>query len=184
MLKIFESAPKFEFKDQTGKNFKFPDDFNGKWLALFFLRHLGCPLCLEKIKELKKSEQKYKDQGVLVFVVVQSTASRVKEFSAKKQINFHLIGDFERRLYDLYQVAKGGLADFLAPSVLAASIRATFKGNFHGAFEGDELQKPAIFIIDPAGVLVFMEYGKNIANTINEKRFFQVLAKLKERKKE
>ncbi len=183
MLKIGEPAPRFEFEDQFGKKTQFPDNFKGGWLGLIFLRTLACPVCMEKLAELKKNEQKYKDQGVQVLVVVQSTLKRVKDYAAKKQIAFPLIGDLERKIYKQYEVALGGLASFMAPQVMVSSLRATFKGHLHGMPEGNELQKPAAFIIDPQGKLVFSDYGKNIADMLTEERFFQVLAQLKQGKR-
>ena len=180
MLKIGSFAPGFEFEDQKGKKFRFPENFKGKWLALFFLRHLGCPLCQEKINELKKSQPKYKAEGIELFVVVQSTLNRVKQYSQRKGIDFYLIGDYERKLYELYQVSKGGISALLSPRVMVASIRATLKGNFHGKFEGDELQKPAVFIIDPEGKIAYLEYGKDIASIITEQKFFEIIKSLKE----
>jgi len=183
MLKIGAPAPGFEFEDQLGRKGKFPGDFKGKWLGLIFLRTLACPLCMEKLEELKKNEQKYKDQGVEVFVVVQSTLKRTKDYGARKGINFRLLADLERKIYGLYEVALGGLSAFMAPQVMTASLRATFKGHLHGLPEGNELQKPAAFIIDPQGKLVFSDYGKNIADMLSEEKFFQMLAQLKQGKK-
>jgi len=115
-------------------------------------------------------------------VVVQSTEKRVKEYILKKGIKFNMIPDHERRIYELYGVAKGGVAAFLAPAVMVASIRATLKGNFHGPFEGDELQKPASFIIGPDGKLAFSEYGKNIADVTKEVKLFEAFAQVKAKK--
>ena len=182
MLNTGELAPKFEFNSQDGKKINFPADFKGKWLALIFLRHLGCPLCMEKINELASNHQKYKDQGLELFVVVQSTEKRVKDYILKKGIKFNMIPDHGRAIYDLYGVAKGGLAAFLAPAVTVATIRATLKGNFHGPFEGDELQKPASFIINPDGKLAFSEYGRNIADVTKEAKLFEAFAQVKARK--
>lgn len=179
MLKVGDPAPKFEYSAEGGKKVNFPSDYNGKWLGLIFLRHLGCPLCMEKINELNVNLQKYRDLGLEPFVVVQSTDKRVREYTQKKGLKIILVPDHERRIYGLYNVAKGGLASFLAPAVMVATVRATVKGHFHGPFEGDELQKPASFIIDPDGKLVFMEYGKNIANVIKEADFLQAFGKLK-----
>jgi len=182
MLKIGDMAPKFEFEDQRGKKSNFPDDFKGKWLGLFFLRTLACPICMEKIDELKKSEHKYKEQGVSLFVVVQSSMNRVKEYADKRQIQFPMIGDLERKIYSLYGVELGRLSAFFAPQVMSASVRATFKGHIHGMPEGNELQKPACFIIDPSGRIAYLEYGRNIADMITEERFMKVLQGLKKGK--
>jgi thioredoxin-dependent peroxiredoxin len=182
MLKINEQAPKFEFTGPGGEKNNFPADFKGKWLALIFLRHLGCPLCMEKLNELNANFQKYQDQGLELCVVVQSTEKRVQDYIAKKSIKFNMVPDHGRTIYELYGVAKGGLGAFLAPAVTVATIRATLKGNFHGPFEGDELQKPASFIIDPDGKLAFLEYGKNIADITKEERLFEAFAQAKARK--
>jgi len=178
MLKVGDIAPAFEFESLEGRKVNFPTEFKGRWIALHFLRHLGCPLCLEKLKELRANQQKYKDAGIELFVVVQSTEKRVKDFSLKKGMHY-LIGDHPRKLYDLYGAEKGSVSALLAPSVMLASVRATLKGNLHGAFEGDELQKPALFIIGPDRRIAFIDYGKNIADIISEKDFFEILARLK-----
>ena len=184
MLTTNIKAPEFKFKNQKEKEHNFPKDFAGKWCVLFFLRHLGCPLCQEKISELKKSYQKYLDENAEVFVVVEATEKRVKTFAQKKEINFQLIPDKEKKFYRAYQVGAGGIKEFLAPIVFKATLRATLKGHFHGRFEGSEFQKPACFIIDPKGNLVYAKYGKNIADVIGEKELFDKLEELKEKKNE
>ena len=181
MLELGKPAPEFEFENHKGERYKFPGDFSGKWLGLFFLRHLGCPLCKEKISELKENQARYQAEGVELFVLVESTPRRVQEYGKKEGIDFHLISDREKRIYQLYQVSRGSFGDFFSPSVLSASLRATFKGHFHGRFEGDEFQRPACFIVAPSGKLVYSKYGKNIAKIITEEEFFEVLKMLKEK---
>jgi thioredoxin-dependent peroxiredoxin len=178
MLKVGDAAPKFEFTSQTGKKQNFPEDFKGKWVGVHFLRYVGCPICLEKLDDLIKNQQKYAASGVEILAIVQSTEKRVKTYAEKKGVKFHLVPDRERKLYELYQVDVGGIGAFFAPQVTIATIRTTLKGNFHGAFEGAELQKPASFIIDPQGKLAFAYYGKNIADFISEDKFGEALAGL------
>ncbi len=179
MLKIGDQAPKFEFEDQTGKKSKFPDDFAGKWVGLFVLRSISCPICMEKLAEINQNQQKYRDAGVVPLVVVQSTARRVKGYTDKRKITVSVIPDHARNIYSLYDVAIGGLAAFMAPPVMAASLRATFKGYMHGLPEGSELQKPAGFIVDPQGKIGFVDYGKHIADMTSEDKFFMALNQLK-----
>jgi hypothetical protein len=61
-------------------------------------------------------------------------------------------------------------------------VRSTLKGNLHGPFEGDELQKPAAFLINPQGKIALAHYGKNIADIISEDKFFEVFNQLKQGK--
>ncbi len=66
----------FKVTDHSGKEWKFPDDFKGGKTAIFFLRHLGCPLCKEKVAELKGAAAKFEDKSVKLIVVVQSSPKR------------------------------------------------------------------------------------------------------------
>ncbi len=159
-----QSIGAFSFTDQNGKNLKWPDDFSETKLALFFLRHLGCPLCKEKIDELKKGLSRFEDQGVKVAAVVQATDKRAKQYSAKEMVPYILVPDRDKKLYDLFDVKRGGLKEFTSPAVLKSSLRATLKGHMHGKFEGDEFQVPASFLLSPDGAVLFAYYGKNISD--------------------
>jgi len=154
----------FEFSDQSGKPWRFPEDFEGRKAALFFLRHLGCPLCMEKIEELKKAAPEFEDKAVRLIALVQSTPKRALEFATQKELPFLLVPDREKKLYQAFEVARGGLKEFMAPAAAAATIRATFKGHFHGKFEGDELQVPASFLLSPEREVLYVHYGKNISD--------------------
>jgi len=162
-LAIGTKAGAFSFSDQTGKELKFPDDFNGP-MAIFFLRHLGCPLCKAKIDELKIMQPRFARKGIRLVVVVQSTPKRAAEVHLKQSLPFMLVPDRERVLYQRFEVPRGGLKEFAAPAALMASIRATFKGHLHGKIEGDELQIPASFLLAADGSILFAHYGKDISD--------------------
>lgn len=159
-----EKAGSFKFLDQSGKERKFPEEFGGEKTALFFLRHLGCPLCKAKIAELKTAAPRFKDKGVRLIAVVQSTPRRVAEFWAKEGLSFILVPDREKRLYNAFQVRRGGFKEYTAPSAFKATVRATLQGHMHGRFEGDEFQVPAAFLLAPGGEIVYVHYGKDISD--------------------
>jgi peroxiredoxin len=154
----------FKFADQTGKEWKYPEDFQTGKLAIFFLRHLGCPLCKENIAELTQAASSFAQLGAKLVAVAQATPKRAAEFSAKANLPFLLAPDREKRLYALFQVNRGGFKEFTAPAVLKANIRATLKGHMHGRFEGDEFQVPAAFLLAPTGEVLFAHYGKDISD--------------------
>lgn len=153
----------FSFLDQNGKEMKFPEDFGSK-VAIFFLRHLGCPLCKEKIAELKTHQHRFAQHGIRLVAVVQSTPKRAQEVHLNQSLPYILAPDREKRLYQLFDVKKGGFKEFTAPAAFMASVRATFKGHTHGKFEGDELQVPASFLLGPDGTVIYAHYGKNISD--------------------
>lgn len=158
-----QTVSPFSFVDQAGKEMKFPGDFGSK-VAIFFLRHLGCPLCKEKIAELKLNQPRFAQKGVRLVAVVQSTPKRAQEVHLSQGLPFILAPDREKRLYGLFDVKKGGLKEFTAPSAAKASLRAMFKGHMHGKFEGDEFQVPASFLLAPDGAVIYAHYGRDISD--------------------
>ena len=159
------SAPFFEAEDSHEHTWRFPDDFKDKKLVLVFLRHLGCPLCKRRIDELKKDYLRFKESGAELMVIVDSTRPRVEKYADGKSIPYPLVWDKEKRIYSAYGVERGGLKAFLAPRVLKASLSATLKGYLHGPILGSELQKPAEFIIDKSGKVVWAHYGEDISDS-------------------
>ncbi len=154
----------FTFSDQTGAAKKFPGDFPGQKAAVFFLRHLGCPLCKEKIAELKAAHAKFQAASVALVVVVQSTPKRVQLFADKEKLPFLLVADRDKILYNQFEVRRGGLKEFTAPAAFVATVRATLKGHMHGRFEGDEFQVPAAFLLSPEAEVLFAHYGKDVSD--------------------
>lgn len=156
-----DKAPGFETEDQKGNMVRVP---SGRKTALMFMRYLGCPLCLHKMDEVKAKMDEFNAAGADVMVVVQSTSSRVKSFSDQKGVPFLLISDREKKFYQLYDVKAGGLGAMLSPNVLKETVKATFKGKMHGAFEGDEFQIPASFVVGTDGKVHFAYYGRDVAD--------------------
>lgn len=154
----------FKVTDHSGKEWKFPDDFRESKTAIFFLRHLGCPLCKEKVAELKDAAAKFEDKSVKLIVVVQSTPKRCAQVAQKQALPYPLVPDREKNLYDRFDVKRGGFREFTAPAAFVKTIKATFKGHMHGAFEGDELQVPASFLLSPEGEVIYAHYGVDVSD--------------------
>lgn len=178
MVTVGDKAPAFEFINQHNKRFHFPSNFRGKKVALSFLRHLGCPLCKEKVSELAELYSTMGDSNIELIVVVDGTQTRIENFVKRNNIPFHLVGDKEKKIYKLYGLSSGTFAQVVSPSVLKSSIRATFKGHIHGRFEGDEFQLPGDFIVDGDGKIVFAHYGTNIADSIKAEVLMKKLKEL------
>ncbi|MFO8056932.1 MAG: peroxiredoxin-like family protein [bacterium] len=159
-----DQAPDFSFSDHTGKQWSYPADFSSGNLALFFLRHLGCPLCKDKIEELKNGWQSFQDKSITLAAVVQSTPKRAASYAERAGIPFLLVPDREKSLYELFGLRRGGAREYMTPSVMGATIRATFKGHMHGRFEGDEFQMPGAFLLSPDGKVLRAHYGKNVSD--------------------
>jgi len=177
-LDIGSKAPAFEAADAKGKQWKVPQELGGKYLVLVFLRHLGCPLCMKRVDELNSDVTRFDALGASVIAVVEGTSERVRTYASKKNLTISLVGDKEKKIYGTYGVERGKITAMLAPNVLRESIRATLKGYMHGKFEGDELQKPADFIVTPDGKIVWAHYGKNIGDSTPNDKLIEELSRI------
>lgn len=162
-IAVGNKAASFSFSDQDGKPWKYPDDFPGK-TAIFFLRHLGCPLCKAKLAELKAVYPRFEAKAVKLVVVAQATARRAAQYSAKEMLPFTLVPDREKNLYNQFEVRRGGLKEYTAPAAFVATVKATFQGHMHGRFEGDEFQVPASFLLGQGGEVIYAHYGKDVSD--------------------
>ncbi len=136
-------------------------------VCLVFLRYLGCPLSRWRLSELEQEQGEFGDKNIQLLVVMESDPGRIEGYLDTKGVNIRVVADKERKLYDLYDVKAGGITAMLHPSVLPKAAKAMVKGHMHGAFEGKELQTPAVFVIKQDGNLGYVHYGKHVADTVS-----------------
>jgi len=158
------TAPSFEVEDAHGRIWRVPQGLEGKHLLLIFLRHLGCPLCARRLDEIAAGYSAFDAAGADVMAVVEAGRERARSYAAGKGLPMALVGDKEKNLYRGYSVGTGSLRSFMSPRVIRETVRATMKGYFHGRPEGNELQKPAEFIISPDGKIAWAHYGEDISD--------------------
>jgi peroxiredoxin len=163
-LLVGDKVKDFSFVDQKGQEHFFPQEFAEAKLALIFLRHLGCPLCKMTLEDLQKNLDRFSAKNINTAVVVQSTPARVASYAEKENITFWLVSDLEKKLYQNFEVNPGGIKEFMAPAALRATVRATLKGHLHGAFEGNEFQVPASFLLGPDSKILYAYYGRDISD--------------------
>jgi len=63
------------------------------------------------------------------------------------------IADPDKRLYQDFQVGRGGVSEMFGPSSVACGIRATAKGNFIGRKQGDPWTLPTFVLVDGDQIL-------------------------------
>ena len=126
---------------------------------LIFLRYFGCRSCQVDMIDLAAAKLAFQAKNAQVFVVLQSTPEIAAEGSTRFDLPFGIICDPEGELYKLYEVGSAGSADAMAERNRNAAPDAAAKLNAkrakfdeykleHGAYEGDEYQLPAYFMLD------------------------------------
>jgi thioredoxin-dependent peroxiredoxin len=174
---IGEQAPLFEARTSSVEKVKLLDALDQGPVALIFLRFEGCPLTRMRLAQLQQELPMYREKNLRLLVVLESPAEAVTGYVKRKKLDLEIIDDPDRELFDAYGVDPGGLIEFLAPPVITATVKATIKGHFHGACNGNEFQLPAAFVIRQDGRLQLAYYGKHIAQTASTET---ILAALKD----
>lgn len=120
--------------------------------AILFLRYVGCTKCQLDIHELLSHQKEIAEKGVQVFVVFQSAPSTVRE--SLTDFPFEIICDPTQALYRRFHVLPARTKEEFLDVAHFAEAHKAFQekkqdlGLVHGAYEGDELQRPAIFLLD------------------------------------
>lgn len=137
---------------------------NGK-TAIVFLRYYGCTLCQYDMHVYAKEYQKVKDADGQMLVVLQSDPKLIREQIEEDTFPFDIICDPEEKLYHDFEIwpaeSKEKLADL---KVVAKIAKATASGFKHGTYEGDELQLPAVFVVNEDLKISYAHYAKSLGD--------------------
>ena len=172
-------APNFSFDTPWERGVGFDHAAGAGPSVLFFLRYAGCPLCQMRMAEIRQYSRLWWDMGTTTFVVLQSRPESVTSLVSEKEAPFVPICDSQGALFALYGVDRGGLHQYLAPSVLKKALAAMARGYRHGKREGRELQLPAVFVIQGDRRIRLAHYGKNIDDLPDNRIITDCLASMK-----
>ncbi len=129
---------------------------------LIFLRYYGCTICQLDLAQLKAQYDKLADAGGKAMVVLQSDPAGIAAQIGPDHFPFELVCDPDQTLYERYNVAPALSMEKMASTAVLRKIGAARAAGFtHGAYEGNELQLPAAFLLDPGLSVKKAHYGAN-----------------------
>ena len=178
-LTVGEIMPDFTYETPFAKGQTLSETAGrAKKTALLFLRYYGCTLCQYDIHQLQVRHGDLTAHGGQVLVVLQSDPKRLaEELKTPDALPFPLICDPEGRLYKQFSIepaaSKAKLADM---KVMAKIAKATAAGFKHGAYEGDELQLPAAFVLDARRELTYVRYARSAGDMPEMDELAELLA--------
>ncbi len=133
--------------------------------AIFFLRYYGCTICQLDMKLIKEEYAALEKAGAKALVVLQSDPEGIRKQVDEDFYPFEILCDPEQTLYQKYNVAPALAMEKMANlKVLAKIGKARASGYTHGAYEGNELQLPAVFVVKPGLGVTHAHYGANPAD--------------------
>lgn len=133
--------------------------------VLLFLRYYGCTICQLDLRRLRENYGGITAAGGKVLVVLQSEAATIREQIGPDEFPFDIVCDPAQALYRRYRVAPAlSMAKMANGRVLQKIGAAQAAGFSHGKYEGDELQLPAAFLVEPGLTVKKAHYGADPAD--------------------
>ena len=120
--------------------------------ALWFLRYAGCTLCRYDLFLARQAYEDYRAKGWNMIFVLQSDREHVLADYAKDRPPYEIVCDKKMELYKALEIIPAASFEDLfqdkkteADAKLEKAMSAGFE---HGDPEGEELQLPAVFVVD------------------------------------
>lgn len=133
--------------------------------AVIFLRYYGCTLCQYDIREFAIQQGKITAGGGQMLVVLQSDPAKLAGQMEKGDLPFDIICDPEQKLYKEFEIFPAPSKEKMVDIKTVGKIsKAKANGFQHGDYEGDELQLPAVFVLDHDLTLTYAHYGKTVGD--------------------
>lgn len=118
--------------------------------VLLFLRYYGCTICQLDLRRLKEHYDAITAAGAKALVVLQSDPAGIREQIDEHFYPFEILCDPGQKLYERYHIAPALSMEKMANAAVLQKIGAARQaGLTHGAYEGNELQLPAAFLVEP-----------------------------------
>lgn len=155
----------FDTPYESGLNIKDVVSRVRKKTAIIFLRYYGCTICQYDIHLMAKSYDLIKQVDGQILVVLQSLPENISKQMEKTDLPFDIICDPDQILYKKYEIlpakSMAKMADFKIISKISKAKSAGFE---HGEYEGEELQLPAICVVDNNLLIEYAHYAKTISD--------------------
>lgn len=144
--------------------------------AVLFLRYYGCTLCQFDIHQFAQAHAAIVHSGGQMLVVLQSDPIGLAGQLKPDDLPFDIICDPGQTLYKRFDIEPAPSMEKMGDAYTMEKIeRATAGGFIHGAYEGNELQLPATFVVSPELTLTYVHYGVSVGDIPTPQALAQLL---------
>ena len=156
---------------------RFSEMAKGSRTVIKFLRYLGCRNCQIDILETEENCWKLINEGVKIFVVLQSDPETMQEAYGDQWPHFVFILDPQMKLYKELEI--GDKQEVTDEKLLAKGAARKQKmadlNLVHGKYEGNEAQAPATFVLDADMTVKYAYYGLTSYDTPTVDELMEIL---------
>ncbi len=135
---------------------------------LYFSRYMGCPFCQVDILDLCEEYYRFREKNAQLLLILQSSPETISGQTLVRDFPFEVVCDSDGKLYELYGVkAASSMLKLINPmdKKLWRKLRTLLKHKLkHGAYEGNEQQLPALFLLKHNMDLLYCHYAKSISD--------------------
>ena len=170
-LKVGDTIPDMPVQTAYGSADSLYGLIGGKNTLIWAVRYIGCPPCHLDTHRLAERYEKFKAANANVVVVMQSDPAVFREATESEQIPFDILCDPEMKFYKALEIeAAGDRAELVGEALggldkmMAKGAACKELGYEHGKYEGDEMQLPAVFVVDGKGVVQYAHYARFLAD--------------------
>ena len=174
-LTIGEKMPDFTAAGVFGPSEALSSRVGKGKTAIVFLRYYGCTLCQYDIHTYAEHYKEIVGDTGKLFVVLQSTPESIKKQMDRETLPFEILCDPEEKLYKEFEINPAKDKAELGGGNVAAKVTEARKLFSHGDYEGEELQLPAAFVIQPDLTITYARYGKDGADVPTPEELEQLL---------
>ncbi len=145
--------------DPAGRKVRLGDMWAEKPVVLAFIRHFGCLFCREQVADLRGELKQIRERGAELVVVGNGRPEHARDFKDRQKITCPLLTDPALEAYRAAGLRRG-LISSLGPRSMLHGLRALTGGNVQTTVKGDPWQQGGVFVITPAGKVLFTQRSK------------------------
>lgn len=104
---------------------------------------------------MREHEQELDRQGAVVLAVSFEESSVIARFAERESLPYPVLSDPERRVYRVFGLERGGMAQVWSPNALRTYLRAPLRGRLPRLPRADIAQLGGDFVLDARGRVVY-----------------------------
>lgn len=177
-LEIGKKAPHFQAESLTGNTVSL-EDYKNKNILIKFYRFATCPVCNLHLRGFMRQFNELSNAGLSVVVIFHSPKWRLEE-NMSDQLPFQILSDPNKKIFRSYGVKKS-LMGMFSWAVMRDYARALAAGFSSGMFshDGGIIGHPADLLVDKDGIIRYVHYGQNYADSLSVNQVLDAATKVK-----
>jgi peroxiredoxin len=147
-----------EVLDPTGRPVRLGDIWADRPTVAVWLRHFGCPYCLEQVATLTAARPTFESEGAQLLLIGNGRPEQALRFQQMRAPGATVVTDPERRSYRALG-ARRSLLGMLGRGTIRGWLAARRLGIKADGLQGDVLQLGGTLVVDPPGTVLLAHIG-------------------------